>query len=100
MKAVLVIDMPEHCYECPLVKYKHCSANYFVKRNHGEDVPYNFSDEYTHNQGRQAWCPLKPLPKRRLVLEHIKNGSILNAKSVYEADGYNACLDEIAGENE
>ena len=86
-KAVLVIDMPEYCYECPLVNHKHCNANYFVRRNHGGNIPYNFSDEYIHEQGRQTWCPLRPLP--------LKCGADINETF---AKGYNACLKEIVGE--
>lgn len=115
MKAVLVIDMPEHCYECPVVNYKHCNANYFIRRNHGGNIPYNFSNEYIHEQGRQTWCPLRPLPekqkltvagknqieKKRIIksksLEQIKKGFINNSEVAFYC-GYNACLDEILGE--
>ena len=93
MKAVLVIDMPEHCYECPLVNYKHCNANYFVRRNHGGNIPYNFSNEYIHEQGRQTWCPLKPLPEKKEHEEEIDYdyGYI---------DGWNDCISTMSGEEE
>ena len=54
---------------------------------------------YPNEMTRQR-VDLRPMPKRKLVLEHIKNGSILNAKATYEADGWNECIDEITGETE
>ncbi|MDO4749161.1 MAG: hypothetical protein Q4A12_08320 [Eubacteriales bacterium] len=83
-KSALVIDTPESCYECKLA----------IDTCHGT-IP----NKEWHNK-KPTWCPLKPLPKRKLVLEHIKNGSVLNAKEIYEADGWNACLKEITGETE
>ena len=104
MKAVLVIDMPEHCYECPLVNYKHCNANYFVRRNHGGNISYNFSNEYIHEQGRQTWCPLRPLPQEldniSALPEDPNNWSFVHYESLGYEEGWNACLEKIMGETE
>ena len=116
-KSVLVIDTPENCYECPLVNYKHCNANYFVRRNHGGNIPYNFSNEYIHEQGRQTWCPLRPLPQKidlekqdEIDFETSIDEPYL-ADKIIESQGYkrtgatsdiyiswNACIDEILGD--
>lgn len=99
MKAILVIDMPEHCYECPLVNYKHCNANYFVRRNHGGNIPYNFSNEYIHEQGRQTWCQLRPLPNKieKEIEVEIKGKKYLISDWEF-INGWNACIDKIVGD--
>ena len=75
MKAILVIDMPDECGECPC-----------------------YNDEYTICQidGRkvgafspvQDWCPLKPMPKKH---DNVP-------KHEYEL-GWNDCIEEIEGES-
>ena len=42
--------------------------------------------------------PVRPMPKRMLVLAHIQNGNIVNVQETSFANGWNACLDEIIGE--
>ena len=86
-KAVLVIDMPEHCEECPLrvlwAKY-HCVVNgKFCGDEQG------FYSSLT----KPSWCPLKPLPEKR-DLSYGTEGTEWYAYS----EGYNACIDEIVGE--
>ena len=43
---------------------------------------------------------LRPLPKRKIVLEHRIGGYIVNGIEMTQAHGYNECLDEILGETE
>ena len=79
MKAILVIDMPNGCDECPL-------------NSHTE---YDF-DVCWVTQGKGG-CPLRPLPERK------DEGSVLKPLpfEVYMYRyGFNECLDEIAGETE
>lgn len=71
-KAVLVIDMPTHCGECP-VKCRMRGINH---------VP--------------TWCPLRPLPSKLVPFGYLDAG---NEDGLYEK-GYNDCIDEIAGETE
>lgn len=81
MKAILVIDMPERCWDCP---YGHdkwdgefkCLLDMKTKNNVSSDE-------------RSQECPLKPMPKE-------KNGSPHNpvGNAVWES-GWNACLKEI-----
>lgn len=81
MKAILVIDMPNGCDECQfcgfggkdLEKYVCC-----LTREHSDD---------THMVG----CPLKPMPKRF-------EPTIITDYCLGSADGWNACIDEILGE--
>lgn len=72
-KAILVIDMPKDCYECPLFitdeRNSYCAIN-LLKNSTKED------------------CPLKPAPEYQEVW--------------YDDDewtkGYNNCVREIVGE--
>ena len=71
MKAVLVIDMPTHCGECP-VKCRMRGINH---------VP--------------TWCPLRPLPLKG-TMENVDECEY-NRGFV---DGRNHCIDLIMGETE
>ena len=74
-KAILVIDMPDSCSECPffLDYYRDmcCRAN----RNQGIDYPYP-------KDFRQKWCPLKPVPPKTEVWDKYD-------------EGYNEAIEEI-----
>lgn len=76
-KAMIVIDMPESCRECPLCREEHmtyrdycCLANMRIWTIEKPD-----------------WCPLRELPEEELIWYEDEG-------SDYER-GYNACLDEI-----
>lgn len=79
-KAVLVIDMPNGCDECPL-------------NSHTE---YDF-DVCWVTQGKGG-CPLRPLPSKAEVNEDSYGIVRLTEESF--AYGYNACLEQILGETE
>lgn len=89
MKAILVIDMPTHCGECP-VKCRMRGINH---------VP--------------TWCPLKPLPKKKevevnkiedLVHTEFQTMDVITDKFIADvrfetekliALGWNACLEAL-----
>lgn len=91
MKAVLVFDeMPINCLKCPL-----------LVSNQNDDYICNVTgDDIQGIDFKQSWCPLRPLPKIKTREEEI-------AKDPWNDDlfydefilGYNACLDEITGDN-
>lgn len=95
-KAVLVVDMPGCCADCP------CS--FFERGNPILNLICGVTQEDAYNVGRPAWCPLRELPEKKDCLaEAIKNEchdgtesdcAYLEGKSA----GWNACLDEIARE--
>ena len=93
-KSVLVFDIPHCCHDCICADWDQC----LCKASNREI----YSQEYM-NGGRQAWCPLKLLPIKKMHEEIIyANGEEYlrtNAFSDYEK-GYNACLDEITGDTE
>lgn len=85
MKAVLVIDMPTRCEECPLLADEFCYGIYRARCVY-DDMGKN---------GRAKWCPLKPLPEK-MIPEMVLG----NAFAEGCVQGWNNCLDEITGETE
>lgn len=83
-KAILVIDMPDSCDNCPLFHGFYtdmtCGANHY-----GINYPYP-------KDFRQDWCPLKPMPKKMKG-----HDSIYYQWGDYE-DGWNHCIDCVSGE--
>lgn len=77
-KAVLVMDMPESCQECPLKHDNYCEADAEKRSAYFHEIP--------------DWCPLVlSLEKMLPDPEEKGNGFV---------DGWNACIDAITGERE
>lgn len=80
-KAVLVMDMPERCADCPLRSSEKTSyvCCYLTLKN------ISSTDYYDK---KPDWCPLRELPekKERRIGEH--------GERMFRA-GFNACLNEI-----
>lgn len=110
MKAILVIDMPKSCNKCKLKTHRFGFTTNKMKvgcKFKGDILTDVLSD-------RPNWCPLKPLPQRKIVGEIEKvddfmksDIQIINEKVTTQimldtelllASGYNLCLDEILGE--
>ena len=79
MKAILVIDMPENCRECPVQSCGFCQA-----KDGGKFI--------CDIKIKPDWCPLKPMPQRANHPDWCDGGR-------YDK-GYNACIDEILGDKE
>ena len=83
-KAILVIDMPDSCDNCPLFHGFYtdmtCGANHY-------GINYPCPKDF-----RQDWCPLKPMPKKMKG-----HDSIYYQWGDYE-DGWNHCIDCVSGE--
>lgn len=79
-KAVLVMNMPECCADCP------CS--FFERDNPILNLICGVAQEDAYNVGKPDWCPLRELPekKERRIGEH--------GERMFRA-GFNACLNEI-----
>ena len=82
MKAILVIDMPNSCYECPLYNDEYDSCGYYGTK------------------AIKDRCPLKPLPKKRELksmeyLEHFRLGHVGTYEQKAYSIGWNDCLKEI-----
>lgn len=84
MKAILVIDTPKECSDCPCINLLgiYCQAD---KRN-----------RYCLLEDKEEWCPLKPMPQKENTFEKG-----LDEYGTGWRIGFNACIDEILGaENE
>ena len=77
MKAILVIDLPESCEECPF-----CDDFYYCIPEKAKGYV-----AFTEKSGRQEWCPLKPIPNR--ITERGKWISEEYQK------GWNACVEVL-----
>lgn len=101
MKAILILDMPKSCYECPLM-----SEDMYCKGF----IPYTYEnvlitkmcvEDYVLIGTRHSHCPLKPMPQK----EHNNGGYrvIDGTKWFYDSehdDGWNDCIDKLVGEEE
>ena len=84
-KAILVIDMPKSCADCPLAQndsdYGLCCFEVGILYDNVRDYKNRRSDD----------CPLKPMPEKELDWNDGEDEYIT---------GFNACIDEILGEQE
>ena len=78
-KAILVMDMPERCIDCPCECDGYCQTEGAVK-GIVESV-----------KKKPSWCPLKPMPEKKAVMNHMDDEVYLFRR------GFNACIDAICG---
>ena len=83
-KAILVIDMPKCCRECPV-----CASYAESAFSHREYWCSPMDNRDVHPENKPDWCPLKPAPEEQEVWYD-------DERSDWER-GYNNCLREIAG---
>ena len=76
MKKMLIVEEPDSCETCPLRSYSNLMLMCTPMREAASDVE----------------CPLKPLPEKN-TWGITKNGHVTEY-----AEGWNACIDEILGE--
>lgn len=92
MKAILVLEMPKNCDECPLLSER----TYF---NGQCDVLGNYLDDIFNK--RYERCPLKPLPTKittaTLSDQEQERTELFTSMALLKtyADGWNDCLEEI-----
>lgn len=97
MKAVLIMDMPANCLRCRfLSKSVHSiNGNRYCKLDAVEPiVSGDYKIEFKEMDKRADFCPLIAIPERRDVRTYGTG-----ERGYYEARGFNACLDEVTGEN-
>ena len=85
MKAILIIDIPNSCYDCPC---------YYEDKDKCEVR----NQRAIADIGIPSWCPLRPLPSNKEMKgdwENVVDVWVDGAKY-----GYNKCLKEITGETE
>jgi hypothetical protein len=86
-KAILVIDMPDKCWKCPICASYQTSAfsirEYWCTANENEDVDPDKKPD---------WCPLREMPKKKLP--YLTSSDHL----IGFGEGYNACINDILGD--
>lgn len=83
-KAILIMDMPESCGQCPLRKGRQCFP--ISKKDCVNDIAYTMSEGT-----RAKFCPLKSVPEKDSTScfpDEYQDG--------YK-DGWNDCINEICG---
>ena len=85
-KAVLVMNMPSSCLKCSLGKNMSNSIEVCIQCPLGKCVV----DAETET--RPDWCPLKPMPEKK-----EDNSANTESFACFKL-GYNACIDELLGE--
>lgn len=76
-KAILVMDMPKFCYQCPCFSISECRA-------------YKCGTKIEDDRKKPEWCPLREVPHKITSWK----GKSTNYQQGHR-DGYNACIDEI-----
>ena len=103
MKAILVMDMPSSCLECPIGKDMSIPIETCIKCPFGKCV----IDEEVMK--RPDWCPIKPIPEKKsegetlkIAIENDCYDGTTEDKAYFAGydKGYNACIDEILGDKE
>lgn len=93
-KSVLIMSTPKGCFACPFhmadFNFNLCLAT----RNDSIKIISKVSHEgFKKLAGRPEWCPLMDLPEK-------DNGDYpSNTSDAGFAEGWNQCIDEIAGGN-
>lgn len=75
-KAILVMDMPTCCSECPCCYVSRCEV--FQKGITREDI----------YESKPNWCPLREVPQKQ------EYDGLMEYDDIY-ADGFNTCIAEI-----
>ncbi len=83
-KSLLVIDTPKSCENCYMLSHNYCNFQCLIT---GELIE--------KSTNKPDWCPLKPLPEKKEYIVPIDN---VEAQKDIIAVGWNACIDEITGE--
>jgi hypothetical protein len=75
-KAILVMDMPKYCIECPFCTEEEECIAFDVNTIEVDILAY-----------KPKWCPLREVPQKKELWSKFELG-------------YNACIDEILGGGE
>lgn len=82
-KAVLVMDMPSSCSECPCCYITRCEV---LEKSLKTSEIYDCKPD---------WCPLRDLPEKMQVCgKYPQEDKIVPSYKI----GYNACIDELLKE--
>ena len=100
MKAILVMDMPSSCLECPIGKDISIPIEICIK------CPFEKCVIGEETKTRPDWCPLKQMPEKKKERYGMNRRTSTGHWETYGeetdsfATGYNTCIDEILGDKE
>lgn len=91
-KAVLIMNMPESCGECPFCRgLNECKVKKYLVRDRLFTI---FTvDAQIMEGGKPSWCPLRELPERETEMtdaDDLGNNYVRGTM-----DGWNNCLDTM-----
>ena len=98
MKAILVIDMPTKCWDCPLFTY---DSDFYSEYGFCDDrnkLKLKEGGEKIRFDEKPTWCPLRPLPDKKMPKANEMFPQ--DMRLVDRWKGWDACLKEITGETE
>ena len=82
MKAILMMEMPENCLECPMeMDVEDTSGNKWqgnICRGCGKRNAYK--------NNKPDWCPLVPMPERKETAENIEELSTVSMSSMMDTE--------------
>lgn len=87
-KALLVMDMPEKCEECPMLN----SIDECILQSEDQNYEADTFDDL------KSGCPLKPMPEKKEEMGMPGTPSMNDIKRIGFQKGWNACIDKIMGE--
>lgn len=96
-KAILIMDMPESCYDCRYCNGKGSKHPSCALTNYAGGYQTMLVDEIRSR--RSSWCPLRELPEKMEICgKYPQPDGIVPSYKV----GWNACIDamERRGANE
>lgn len=86
-----VFETPKDCFSCPFLI---CGKEHYCEvEDGGRLIECDVCD------GKPDWCPLRPLPNKRILPEDEVVGTNYGEEPWF-SDGWNACLDAMTGETE
>lgn len=92
MKAILLIELDDQWLERTNLTLEKMFADVTIYEKESLENQCDYSQRIY-----RCWCPLKPMPKKLLILDHYQDNKLLNSEEVAYAKGRNNCLDEILG---
>lgn len=101
MKAILTIDMPGTCYDCPLAMWQF--ETLATSNKHEKHI---FACVLTHkaitSTKRSRFCPLLPMPEKKTA-EKVSylGGNPYRWEHLTEyEEGWNACIEYLEGDGD
>lgn len=98
MKAILVIDVPKECFACPCWHYMKSCTDRDGKVYQNRCASANKMMTWEEAKKKPSWCPLISLPQKLDANDWHRMFSGSYQEREAKGYGYNACLDEILGE--